>query len=143
MSNPVLHISLPKPFASGDVVEWFQWYEICCRANAWDADKKALKLQTLLEDEALAVWLELTDEQQKDYAVTKAKIIDAIMPMEFVSLDDFHKRSLLPGESLTLYVHQLKQLLTQAMPGIADAARDQLLLHQFLARLPQEVSKPM
>ena len=99
---PAPHISLPRPFASGDVVEWFQRYEICCRANAWDAEKKALKLPTLLEGEALAVWLELTEEQQKDYDGTKAKIIDAIMPMRFVSLDDFHKRSLLPGESLTV-----------------------------------------
>ena len=65
------------------------------------------------------------------------------MPMRFVSLDDFHKRSLLPGESLTVYVHQLKQLLTQAMPDIADAARDQLLLYQFLSGLPQEVSKQL
>jgi len=143
MATPAPHISLPRPFASGDVAEWFQRYEICCRANAWDAEKKALKLPTLLEGEALAVWLELTADQQKDYDVTKAKIIDAIMPMRFVSLDDFHKRSLLPGESLTVYVHQLKQLLTQAMPGIADAARDQLLLHQFLSGLPQEVSKQL
>ena len=91
MATPVPHISLPRPFASGDVGEWFQQYEICCRANAWDAEKKTLKLPTLLEGEALAVWLELTEEQQKDYGVTKAKIIDAIMPMRFVSLDDFHK----------------------------------------------------
>ena len=28
-------------------------------------------------------------------------------------------------------------------PGIADAARDQLLLHQFLSGLPQEVSKQL
>ena len=54
----------------------------------------------------------------------ETKIIDAIIPMRFVFLDDFHKRSLLlPGESLTLYVHQLKQLLTQAMSGIADSER--------------------
>ena len=31
----------------------------------------------------------------------------------------------------------------QAMPGIADAARDQLLVHQFLSGLPQEVSKQL
>ena len=42
-----------------------------------------------------------------------------------------------------LYVHQLKQLLTQTMPGIANAAKDQLLLHQFLTGLSQEVSKQL
>ena len=66
MATPAPHISLPRPFALGDAVKWFQRYKICCRANAWDAEKKALKLSTLLEGEALAVWLELTADQQKD-----------------------------------------------------------------------------
>ena len=48
-----------------------------------------LKLPTLLEGEALAVWLELMEEVQKDYVRTK-KIIDATKPMSFISLDDFH-----------------------------------------------------
>ena len=39
--------------------------------------------------------------------------------MKFISLDDFHKRVLHPEEPLALYVHELKQPLTQAMPGIA------------------------
>ena len=58
----------------------------------------ALKLPTLLEGEALTVWLELTEDEQKDNAVTKQKIIDAIKPMSFISLDDFHKRVLHPEE---------------------------------------------
>ena len=120
------HVSLPKPFSTGHAVEWFQ---ICSRANEWNDAKKALKLPTLLEGEALAVWIELTDDEQKDYAVTKKKIIDAIMPMRFVSLTDFHKRMLMPGESLSMYVHQLKQLLGQAMPDISADVKEQLLLH--------------
>jgi len=54
------HVSLPKTFDTGKASEWFQRFEICCRANGWDNDRKALKLPTLLEGEALAVWLELT-----------------------------------------------------------------------------------
>ena len=75
------YFSLPKPFSTGDAVEWFQRIEICSRANEWNDTKKALKLPTLLEGESLAVWVELTGDEQKDYAVTKKKIIDAIMPM--------------------------------------------------------------
>ena len=118
-----------------------QRFEICSRANEWNDAKKALKLPTLLEGEALAVWIELTDNEQKDYTITKKKIINAIMPIRFVSLADFHKRMLMPGESLSMYVHQLKQLLNQAMPDISAAAKKQLLFHQFLSGLPQEVSK--
>ena len=63
--------------------------------------------------------------------------------MRFVSLTDFHKRMLMPGESLSMYIHQLKQLLGQAMPDISTDAKEQLLLHQFLTGLPQEVSKQL
>jgi len=38
--------------------------------------------------------------EQKDYAATKQKIIDTTKSMSFVSLEDFHKRVLHPGESL-------------------------------------------
>ena len=64
------------------------------------------------------------EDKQKDYAVTKKKIVDAIKPMILISLDDFHKRVLHPEEPLSLYVHKLKQLLNQAMPEITANARD-------------------
>ena len=80
------HVSVPKPFASGDVNEWFKRYEICCKANGWNDATKALKFPTLLEGEALAVWLELSEEQQQSYATAKKELSIALMPMEFDSL---------------------------------------------------------
>ena len=59
------HISLPKPFTTGDAHEWFQRIEICCRANGWNQAAHVLKLPTLLEGEALAIWLELSEENRK------------------------------------------------------------------------------
>ena len=103
----------------------------------------ALKLPTLLEGQALAVWSELTKEEQKDYTATKKKIIDTIKPMSFILLDDFHKQVLHPGESLSLYVHKQKQLLNQAMPDISAQTMEKLLLHQFLTGLPHAVSKQL
>ena len=137
------HISLPKPFSSGDANEWFQRFEICSKANGWDNAKKALKLPTLLEGEALAVWLELSEEQQETYATAKKEISTALMPMEFVSLDEFHRRKLRPGEALSVFVHELKKLLEQAMPGLDKPARDRLLLHQFLAGALDAVSRQL
>jgi len=61
-------VSLPKPFASGDVKEWLQGFAICARANGWDTAKQAKKLPTLLEGEALAIWAKLTTEEQDDIA---------------------------------------------------------------------------
>ena len=135
------HISLPSIFSDGDPTEWFKRYEICCRANDWDDDLKAKKLPTLLEGEALVTWLELTTEQQSDYKVAKAKILEGMGPVRFVSMDDFHRRRLLPGESLSVFSHELKRLIDQAMPTADAATRQQLLIHQFLSGLPTEVSK--
>ena len=55
---------------------------------------KALKLPTLLEDKLSLHGLNcMTTDKQKDYDATETMIIDAIIiiPMRFVSLDDFHK----------------------------------------------------
>lgn len=137
------HISIPKPFSNGDLSEWFQRFEICCKANNWDDAKKALKLPTLLEGEGLAVWLELSEEEQADYKATKEKMVAKMAPMGFISLDDFHKRCLHPGEALPVYLHTLKKLLSQAMPDLDGEARNQLLLHQLLSGLPASVSKQL
>ena len=137
------HISVPKTFASGDVAEWFKRFEICCRANEWNAATKALKLPTLLEGEALAIWLELSEEQQGNYDSVKGVIIKKMAPMGFATLEEFHQRKLHPGEALPLFVHDLKRLLEQAMPDLDAGAREQLLLHQFLAGIPSSVGKQL
>ena len=64
-------VSLPRPFSCGDVKDWFQQFDIYVRANGWDVETKAKKLPTLLEGEALVVWLELTSEQQVNYDETR------------------------------------------------------------------------
>ena len=61
-------------------------------------------------------------------------------PASFVTLDEFHRRKLLPGEALPVFVHHLKKLLLQAMPDLDTTTHDQLLLHQFVAGLLQAVS---
>lgn len=105
------NVSLPKPFASGDPSEWFTRFEICSNANEWSNDQKALKLPTLLEGEALAVWLECSDAEKKDYKQAKAKITKKLKPPEFVSLEQFHQCKIHPGEPISVFAHELKILL--------------------------------
>ena len=38
-------------------------------------------------------------------------------PVQFVSLDDFRTRKLQPNEALSVFLHHLRQMLKQAMPG--------------------------
>ena len=139
------HISLPKPLVEGDPTNWFLKYEICCVANEWGDELKAKKLLTLLEGEALAVWLELSTEQQASYdaAKNKAKITKAMAPVQFVSLEDFRAWKLRPNEALSVFLHELRQMLKQAMPEAGEATQKQLLLHQFVSGLPVNISKQL
>ena len=95
------HISLPKPFSSGNASEWFQRFEICSKANAWNNATKAVKLPTLLEGEALATWLELSEEKQGTYEEAKKGVLEKLTPAEFVSMREFQNRKLRPGEALS------------------------------------------
>ena len=58
--QPAKHISVSWPFESGNIIKWLNHFDICAKANGWDAALKAVKVPTLLESEALAVWLDLT-----------------------------------------------------------------------------------
>ena len=140
MVNSGKHISLLKPLKDGDSVEWFRRFEICCRANDWGDDMKTKKLPMLLEDEAIAVWFELTSKEQASYSTVKQKIIKQMVPANFVSLASFHKRTLQPGESLSVFTYELKWLLDQALPTADASTSKQLLLHQFINGLPSSLS---
>ena len=72
------HISIPKPFASGDASEWFKLFEICSKGNQWNDATKAVKLLMLLEGEPLAILLGLSEEEQDDFFVAKEKLINAM-----------------------------------------------------------------
>jgi len=72
--------------------------------------------------------------------MTKGKIVSRITPVRFVSLSDFHSRKLRPGESLSVFVHELKQLLGQAIPNMNTDTSKQLLLHQFISGLPGAIT---
>ena len=84
------HVSLPKPFASGNISEWFTRFDICCDANEWDNDKRATKLP--LEGEALAVWLDLSAEERKSYVKVKEKLVSRITPNTFTTIEQFSDR---------------------------------------------------
>ena len=87
--------------------------------------------------------MELSTESTADYATAKKSLISKMAPTEFVSLEEFHSLKLRPGEAITLYLHDLKRLLKQAMPELAAAAAKPLFLHQFLAGLPGPISRQL
>ena len=89
------------------------------------------------------MWLELSEEDKDDYSKAKKAIKNKLLPTVFSALDKFNRRLMLPGETLPLFLHNLKRLLDQAMPDLPQDAREQLLLHQFLSGLPTAISKQL
>jgi len=111
------HVSIPKSFTDGDAQEW-----ICAATNEWNDVTKLLKLPTLLEGEALAVWLELSAESTADYTTAKKSLISKMAPTEFISLEEFYSRKLRPGEAIALYLHNLKRLLKASNAGVDSSS---------------------
>ena len=69
----------------------------------------------MLEGESLAIWLELSEAQQGDYAAAKKEICSAMRPKEFVLLDGVHQCKLQCGGCISVFVHDLRKFLAQAM----------------------------
>ena len=82
------HISVPRPFESGNIIEWLNRFDFCAKANGWDAAMKVVKLLTLLEDKAQAVWLDLTEVQAfcQEYLVNLTLIATKANSTDFASL---------------------------------------------------------
>ena len=79
----------------------------------------------------------------KRHSESKRENDPKMAPTEFVSLEKFQRQKMLPGEAISLYLHDLKMLLDQAMPVLAAKAKQQLLIHQYLAGLPASVSQKL
>ena len=83
--------------------------------------------------------MDFTEEEQGDYSVTVDKLKRKLASTGFSLLEAFHTWKLQPGEALSLFLQDLKQKLQHAMPNVTGAARERLLLHQFLAGLPVSI----
>ena len=135
------HVSLPNIFSTGSIAEWFVHFDICSKANGWNDETKALKVPTLLEGEAIASWLKLTEEEQVDFKTVKEKLIGKMVPLLFTALEKFHARKLHlgelsrrkwspattgpPGPSMAIFV------AIDGPPGPTMAAMDGSLCHKW------------
>ena len=83
----------------------------------------------------MAIWLELSNEQQGDYRVAKEEIEKALKLIDSVSLDDFHWRKCSPEKYCGF------SCIDQATLNMAKEAKEPLLLHQFLTGLPGPITR--
>lgn len=138
------HVALPGSFSGGrGFDEWIQKFEICATANDWDGAKQAKKIPTLLEGEALMTYLELSDDDKKDYSKIKRALSDEFVPdaTRFQAMKEFERRKQIPGETPHAYLFNLKRLLGRALPDLDGVAKEALLLHHFIDGLPKHIGQ--
>ena len=118
-------------------------YDICASANSRNDEAKALRIPTLLEKEALAIFLDIPEDDREVYENVKQALVRVFQPPEarFIALHEFETRKILPGESLQEFLYSIKQLLRKAVPGMEEDSREQLLLHRFLSGVPENLSR--
>jgi len=66
----------------------------------------------------------------------------AMLPMNFVLLDDLHWRKLHPDEAISLYIHNLRKLLSRALPDAAQATKEPLL-QQYMVGIPKDIARQL
>ena len=98
------------------------------RMDRWKNDAMVVKLPTLLEGEALAVFTEIGEDERKDYQKVRDAVKRVFHPTEaqFSVLKQFEKRQLLPGESPRMFLHSLKRFLNAAMPELEVMSKEKL-----------------
>ena len=80
---------------------------------------------------------------QRRYAKAKEELLAAMTSTSFSTLERFPQRKMVLGEAQPVFLHDLKQLLEQAMSGLDSSAKEHLLLHQFVAGIPLATRKQL
>ena len=132
--------SRPKVFRDGNVSEWLQRFELCASVNKWN-EAKAERLATYLDGDALAVYLELQEEDKKDYEKVKTALLDAFHPVteSFSVMKAFQGRKLQTSETPRMFLYELKKLLQHTLVKDPDS-QESLIFHQFIAGLLESVA---
>ena len=128
--NNLTHVSIPRIFSSGNFREWLARFHICARSNGWD--------DAIIQNK-IAVYLELSDEDQKKFASITTALEKNFHPEteELDVLTAFNSRNMLPGETPRIFLHHLKTLLKHS--GIDKAAHEKLLFFRFVTGLPPDI----
>ena len=64
-----------------------------------------------------------------------------MVPSNFVTMEEFRDMKLRPGEPQSMYLHDLRQLIDQAMPKLDSVLKEQLILYQFIAGLQSTLER--
>jgi hypothetical protein len=103
---------------SGDFCEWLKKLELVCKLQKVKDLETVLPL--FLSDGAFAVYDGLTEDSKNNYVALTQALQHAFSVNSFQAYEQFISRRLLPGESVDVYVSELKRLAKLVDPFVSD-----------------------
>lgn len=119
---------------SGDFLEWVEKLEMVAALQNVSDLKNFLPL--FLKGPAFAVYKQINDADKADYQKVKGALLSAFGTNCFVAYELLQRRVLQDGESVDVYLADLKRLTTLMGQGSADP----LLKCAFVAGLPADIA---
>ena len=120
--------------ASSDVVEWVEKFEMVCRLRGIRDMQNVIPLR--LTGGAFAVYLQLSEAQKTDYKAVKTALVSAFASDGFIAFEEFVGRKLRDGESVDVYLSDLRRLAA-LIGGLPEKA----LMFAFVAGLPDNTRR--
>ena len=117
----------------GDVSTWLKKFELVAKMRGVEKQEEVLPL--FLEGPAFAIYEHLSDADKGDLAKIKKALVDAFAMDAFSAFDQLKMRSLQDGESVDVYMAELRKLA-----ALAGVSSDNLLRCSFVTGLPKSVS---
>ena len=136
MAKVHLDSNILKPFSGeGDVVAWLKKVRLVARLQHVDDVTSLLPLY--LEGDALALYMEMKEEDQKDISLIKARLKKAFMDGAFTA---YRKLTMVrwDGERVNVYVNKIRQLA--GLAGFKGAGLERFTKLPFIRGFPNAIS---
>lgn len=120
---------------TGGIVEWLEKLELLVKLR--DIKQVELVVPMFLEGSALAVYIELTEDQKKSYNSIKDALLKAFSVNPFQAYEQFVRRAW-RNEPVDVFMTDLRKLAR-----VAGVTSNKLLLRAFVTGLPPNVSREL
>ena len=136
MTKVNLGSNILKPFSGeGDVVAWLKKVRLVARLQ--HADDVASLLPFYPEGDALALYMEMKEEDRKDISLIEAWLKEAFMDGAFTA---YKKLTMVrwAGECVDVYVNKIRQLA--GLAGFEGAGLERFTKLAFITSFPNAIS---
>ena len=135
-SNTRISTDMIRTFkGEGDICAWLKKVELVVKLTGHKDE--ALFIPLYLEEGALAVYMEMEEEDQKDASKIKDKLIEAFSDSAFVAYNKLTSAKW-TGEAVDIYVNELRRLA--GLAGFTGASCETIVKLAFVTGFPDDIS---